>query len=51
MSWFAEQGAPTVEAKVLLANPAARGFWQNTESRPYMHTIRVSTMEDMGHAE
>lgn len=43
MAWFAANGVPTVEGKVLLSNPVAMGFWRKTRFQPYMQTIRAST--------
>ena len=43
MTWFAANGVPTVEGKVLLSNPVAMGFWRKTHFEPYMQTIRAST--------
>lgn len=40
MAWFGEKGAPTVEGRVLMANPLAMGFWAKAGFEPYMQIIR-----------
>ena len=40
MTWFRERGVPTVEANVLMVNPAAMGFWAKAGFEPYLQTMR-----------
>jgi ribosomal protein S18 acetylase RimI-like enzyme len=43
MAWFVERDVPTVETRVLMANPLAMEFWNKAGFRPNMQTIRTST--------
>lgn len=40
LSWFADQGVPTVETRVHLANPVVQGFWKKAGFEPYMLMLR-----------
>jgi len=46
MGWFAERSVPTVELRVLMANPLAMGFWGKAGFQPYMQTFRTPTRSE-----
>jgi len=43
MDWFREQGVPTVEARVHMANAASRAFCRKVGLTPYMELLRTAT--------
>lgn len=41
LAWFRDLGLQAVEARVLMANPRAMGFWAEAGFEPYMLTFRT----------